>query len=346
MKMEALDAITRPRVFRLFAVVVVAWLPALLGREAISSVAALYPLANSANPYFVAKHAALPYICSPIVVASACFLFLSPGLFLSLALDGAKGVAQWVLTSLAISLVVVSVTAGIVQSLSAIALRGEAFAVVVVVCSLLCFGFLLLRLTSGRTCCWPLSEPAARSTLLSLLVVPVLILLCLTPKFYWENFNGDGVQAFEVARILFFHPLPFWDPSAGSLASYPGFTMMLVAFPESWFLRFFGDFEASVRLPFLLQLVALYCAVLAVVEHGRSRTLGLADRLLIWWGLTIYAVVMAFSATYSPYSADISSPATRETLLMACFLGSVMAFLQQERGWMVLFILLCYLSVP
>ncbi len=70
---------------------------------------ALFPLAETAHPYFVPQQAVLLYLCTPLVVASAGLLFLGTGLFLALARGGGKDVPTWVLSALALSTVVLSV---------------------------------------------------------------------------------------------------------------------------------------------------------------------------------------------------------------------------------------------
>ena len=340
------DMANSKRVLRIFIIIAVAWLPALIGSDAVRSAAALFALANSPNPYFVPDHAWTLYLWAPIVVVSACLLFLSPGLFLSIAINSAQNVGHWILSGLALSLIVLSIVTGIVQWIMGNPLRDGAFAAVVIACSLGSLGFLLFRLSQNRPMTWPLGKPYAGNTVLSIVVVPLLILITLTPKFYWENFNGDGAHAFESARLLFFQSLPFWGLSAGDVASLPGITSMLFVFPTSWFIRLFGQVEASARLPILLYLAALYGVILAIVEHGRTKTLGLAERWLIWLGLGVYTVAMVFSATYNPYSADIGLPATQDTLMMVCFLGFILSFLRRERGWMYLFIGMTFLSLP
>jgi len=70
---------------RMLIVFVAAWIPAVARSDAVGKAAALFPLADSAHPYFVPAHAWTLYLWTPVVVMSACLLFLSPGLFLSLA---------------------------------------------------------------------------------------------------------------------------------------------------------------------------------------------------------------------------------------------------------------------
>jgi hypothetical protein len=330
----------------LFAAIAVAWLPALLGADAVRSVAALFPLASLPQPYFVPEHAWLLYIWTPIVVASACILFLSPGLFLALALGAAKSVGEWVLSALALSIVVVSLAAGIVQWLMASPLQGSAFAWVVIGCSIACFIFMVMRLVKTDSLDWPMEEPHAGVTLLTMVIVPVLILIVLAPKFYWENFNGDGANAFESTRLLLFQSLPFWTPNAGEVSDFPGFTSMLFAFPGSWFIRLFGNFEASARLPILLYLPALFGAIVGIVERGRATILGISERWLIWLALIVYVFTMAFSATYNQYAADIALPAAQDTLEIVCFLGTILAFIKHDRPWQFFFVVLNYFSLP
>jgi hypothetical protein len=337
---------TRGRLLTLLLLLAPAWIPALAGRGAVAAAAARFPLAESAHPYFAAGEAGLLYLWTPLVVASACLLLLSPGLFLALALDAAPTAGRWVLSALALSLIGVSAAAGLVQSLAGSPLRGGSFAALVAGCALAAFGAALLRSVRGRPARWPLSGPQAGTTLLSMAGVPLLLLMVLAPKVYWENFNGDGAHAFESARLLLVQPLPFWPAAAGEIAAFPGITSMLYAFPASWFIRLFGEVEVSARLPLLLYLAALHAVLVALVEHGRPRPLGAAERWLIWLALSVFVVVLAFSATYNPYSADLALPATQDTLLVVCFLGFVLGFLEREREWMLLFLVLTYLSLP
>jgi len=334
------------RAIKLFTLLVLAWVPVALGQDALRSAAALFPLAGSPHPYWVPEHAWTLYFWTPLVVASACLLLLSPGLLLSLALNSARGVGEWIATGFGLSLVIVTIAAAVVQHVIGAPLREGRFAAVVAVSSLLCFGFLLIRLRRHRELAWPLDLPHALAALLPAVVVPLLLLIALTPKFYWENFNGDGAHSFETARLLLAQSLPFWNPSAGDVASFPSINSVLFAFPASWFIRLFGDVEASARLPFLVDLVALYGALLALIDYGRAKTIRLLESCLIWLALSIYAMAMAFSATYNAYAADIAVPGTQDTLLMACFLGFIWAFLQSAKGWMCLFAGLTFLTLP
>ncbi|MBK8179685.1 MAG: hypothetical protein IPK67_12525 [Planctomycetes bacterium] len=328
-------------------------LPALLDPGAVGRVAAEEALALSPNAYFAPEHFALFYLWAPAVVLSACALLLLPGLLFAWALGAAADLGRWVLSGLALSLVLVSTVTSLAQSLAGRSLTRVEFSLLVLGLSALGAGLLLLRRARGRAtpCC--LDQAASRRLALSLFAAPWLLLAALLPKFYWEGFNGDGVHAFEATRLLLSRPLPFWDADAGPISFYPGVTSALFAFPGSWFLRLFGPIEAAARLPAVLYLIAVFAGVIALLSDRRaagprteSATPGLVEAGLIWLALGAYFLALAFSASYDPYSADIALPATQDTLLMACVLGFVLAWSRRERGWLLLFTALTYVSLP
>jgi hypothetical protein len=328
-----------PRNFRLLAMALAAGaVPAIVDPGAIGSASELHELAIGPTPYFIPAEAWLLYVRAPIVAISAFLLFLSPGLIAALALSGSDRFERWLLNGFGVSLASISLSAAFVQELLGDApLRGGAFAALVLVLLGSAFAVIEIRLRQGRFVASPLGGRESKRTLLGLAAAVWLLLAALVPKIYWENFNDDGVQAFEAMRLLLVRPLPFWEPEAGIMAQFPGFTTMLFAFPGAWFLRLFGEVEAAARLPFLLYLVVLYAGVVAGAEEGRER-LRSADRALFVLPLIAYALVMAYSATYDPYSADMALPATSDTLGAIAFLGAVVAFLRSER------VLLCFWS--
>jgi hypothetical protein len=330
----------------LFLALAAGWVPVLVDGGAVARAANLFPLAEQPHPYFMPGHAIGLYFWTPLVAASATLLLLTPGLLLTLALNGGRTVGHWLAGGLALSLLLVSATATGVQVALGGPLRGGAFAASVVACSAACLAVLLLRARGGRVCHWPLRQPHAAAQLASAVLVPGLLLIALTPKVYWENFTGDGAHAFESGRLLLHQASPFWSPSAGEIASFPGANTVLFCYPTSWFIRLFGEVEAAARLPYFLYLPALYGALLALIGVGRARPMGLAETWLTWVPLILFTVVMAFSATYSPYSADLALPGAEYSLLMACFFGSVLASLGTQRGWTALFTFLTLLVAP
>ncbi len=338
-------AITLTSALGLAAALAALALPVVVDRAAIASAAALYPLGASAHPYWVPDRAVLLYLRAPIVAVSACIFLITPGLLLALAANIGRTVAVWVLAGLMLSIPVVSVVAGVVQTLVGSPLSGRAFVATVAVASICCFSALCYRVVRGNPVSPPWRTPNAKVTTASMVGASLLFLIILAPKFYWDSFNGDGAHTLEAARLLLHQPVPFFTASAGPISAFPGITSSLYVFPESWFVRLFGDIEGSVRLPFVLYLSALFCAIVALAEHKR-RPLGWIEHWLIWLGLTVYAITMAYSATYNPYSADIALPATQDTLLMAMFLGYVIFSCEKRPWWTALAIAFTYLSLP
>jgi len=327
-----------------FALLVIS-LPAVLDRGAIADAAALYPLAEYANPYWIPSRALLVYIRAPAAAFSACVLFLAPGLLLALVVGMARTIAVWVLAGFMLSIVSVSAVAAAAQLAIGAPLVDGGFVATLAACLAVIVSVLWLRAKQGNHVARPWLEQSAGTSIGVLVVLPLLLMITLAPKFYWDSFNGDGAHTFEATRLLLRQPVPFFGPHAGTPASFPGVSTMLYTYPASWFMRLFGDVEAAVRLPFILELTVLWCAMVALIEHGRA-ALSREGRWLTAFGLLTYAVTMTFSATYSPYSADIALPATQDTLVVAMFLAYVFFFLEARLWWMTFGIVLTYLSLP
>lgn len=320
-------------------------LPALVFRGSVRAAAALHE--HAATPGWLAPAEwLLVWAAAPLAIVGAIVLVLLPGLLLALAIDRGRSVEEWVLHGFALSLVLVSVTTAIAQRAAGVPIRGGAFVAVVLGSALPGALLLLRRVRRGPAPSWPFAAPAGVATAAGMLVVPFALLVVLAPKFYWEAFNGDGAHAFEVARLLLHRSVPFWDAAAGPVAAFPGITSFTFAYPVSWFIRLFGEIEVAARAPYLLFLVALAGGIMALANAARPGVLRAADRWLVWLALVGYTLVVAFSTTYEPYSADLALPATQDTLLMVGFLGFVLAFAQRAWGWAAGYALLTYLSLP
>ncbi len=330
------------RTRKLLLTLVAGWIPVLVGADAVYRTSRLFPLATSEHPYWIPDHFLLLYIVGPLVMVSAFILVLSPGLFLTLAVGQVRSAGEWVLRALAVSMVVVSVTAGVVQHVLGSPLRGIAFQLVVVACSLVAASSVFWREWRGHA----LSHRFGALSLAPI-IAPVLLLSALmVPKLYWEDFNGDGAHTLEAARLLLHSPVPFWPSDAGGISHWPDLSAVAFVYPVSWFVRLFGPIEAAVRLPFLLFLAALFGGLTAVVQVGRRDAPPIGDQLLLWLALAIYTLVMAYSATYEPYFADVAQPGGQDTLQIAVFTGLVLAFLRGQARWAGLFVLLTLYVSP
>lgn len=339
-------AATSPEIGRLCGILALLSLPVLLAPGAIGRASALASVATPANPWFVAGHAALLYLLVPLVAFSACTLVLTPGLLLAFAIGRSRTPSEWLFYGFGISLVLVSVASAMAQSIAGAALRGTVYALVLLGLSA-ATGVIAWWRAKQRPPTVALSRDAWRLELAGLVAIAVVAYYVLSPKLLFESFNGDGAHAFESSRLLLRHAMPFWPDSAGAIAGFPGITSMLFAFPNAWFLRLFGEVEFAARIPFLLYVPLLGAGLLTLARAGRDEFVmeGVTLAALLI-SLASYALAMAFSATYNPYSADIALPATQDTLLMIVWLGVPIAAIRKETGWLAWFIALAYISLP
>lgn len=335
----------RRRAMRIGFALLAAALPGIVLRSTLASAAALHSRADALG-WFGLTAAPLLWLAVPAAVLGACVLALAPGLLLALALDRARSVEEWVLHGFALSLPVLSATLATAQAMAGSPVRAGGFIAAALTCGAAAGVILAVRLRRGAALHWPFAAAHAAPTLAAMVLVPALLLVALGPKFHWEALNGDGAHAYETARLLLHQPVPFWSPTAGEIAGFPGMTSFLFAYPSSWFIRLFGEIEASARVPLLLFLPPLAAAIIALANHAMPRPLGAAERWLVWAAIAVYTVVISFSATYSPYSADIALPATQDTLLVVAFLGFVLSFIRRAWGWAAAFALGTYLSLP
>ena len=340
-----MQSLTPRRALIVSAAMLACGLPALL---AGSTGAAVWNLAGEIRPsapYFSGREPGLLYVTLPLVVFGSLALFLAPGMLLAMAFARARTAEEWLLKGFALSTVVLGFAVAAVQELRGAPLTGAAFVGLASACTALAGAGAWFR-AQRRRIEWPALHTAHVAPLIG---VPLLFLVALTPKFFWEGFNGDGAHAFEATRLLLHQPLPFWPEGSGVVGQYPGVNSVLYLLPGSWFMRLFGEIEAAVRLPYVLFMGLLFAGLLSTARQGRKEPLGAAAHALLWLGVVSYSLVMAYSATYDPYCSDIALPATQDTLLVACFLGLVLAFQSGERGWMVLwtaFTLLCSPAGP
>ncbi len=310
----------------LLLVFLVSGLLTFAGLTTIPRVASLYSLAEAPNPHFIADFAILLYVWTPLVSMGTIIFMMAPGMALSLAFVKTEAFTTWLISSFAISLILVSATAAVIQELIEEPLDGISFFSTVsllIALSVCCLVAANLRNAKPQRFHWRQFSDQ-QQTIVFLLLGPIFILIALSPKFYWENFNGDGAHTFEAARLLLNIPLPFFEAAAGGTATFPGMTSFLFIYPASWFVRLFGEIEYAVRLPLLLYLPLIYALVSALVQHGRPFRQNVIRDLLIWGALSVYTLALGYSATYNPFFADIALPATQDTLLMVCFLSFVL----------------------
>jgi hypothetical protein len=90
----------------------------------------------------------------------------------------------------------------------------------------------------------------------------------------------------------------------------------------------------------------LFAAIVSAVEGDKGVRLPKLSLTLIWGGVVSFELVMAYSATYNPYSADVAMPAVMDTLVMISYFATVGAFIRGESGWVLVWALIALLTSP
>lgn len=335
-RMTGAEGRAAPRAMALTALaIVMAGLTIWFGLGTLRDTLMQWDLGQSAHPYFLPGHALSLYIVTPLVTLAAAFLFLTPGLILSAVFGREKHAAAWLVSALATTILVHIVATTGFQLLTGTNLKGHAylsFVLALAVIGLLVAG---LRLSQGAENRLRL-EASGRDLWIGAGLF-LLTLILFAPKFYWENFSGDGSGSLQFARLYIHDLWPFWRPEAGPIKNAPGLTMLLFVFPESWFVRLFGEWEYSVRAALLMYLGLLYPVLAQMIRTGRDHLpeLRATDVALIVGALLLYVLANVYSGGYHVFFGDSPMPAARETLALVVFLGYVLFFIE-FRPWLLI----------
>lgn len=325
--------------FVIGAVLLVTW----LGRPLIGAISEDYWSRASSAPQGLLVLFKL-YILAPAVVLCTLFTLLAPAAVFLVVAGAARSWTALPAQALCLSLPLLAVSTSLVKLFAA--LTPIIFLLTIAVLDAVGLLVALFRMRRGR--CAPVAVvPAAfqRRCLWAALLVGGL-LIALMPKFFWENFNDDGIQALECGRLLSTQHLPIWDAETNKMYGFPGITTLAFVFPVSWFVQLYGPYEIAARAPHLLYLIVLFFAVLDLIEMGARRAAGVGVECAVALALATYTVAMAYSASYDPYSADIAQPGARETLLLAMFLGACAAYWSHRNLWFIAFAFATFTSSP
>ena len=318
--------------------------PSLWASQVVARVSSLHHLGTADFPYFQPEAGLLLYVICPAVVVSTFVVYLWPGALITLAFVRVQSVCEWAVLSFGTSLLVL-IAGGTTFKLVASASLGpdaigRLWLGVMMVSALL----LAVRTWRGAVPSWLFAKGSERRRLVWLLGVPTLGVTMLTPKVFWENFNVDGIEAFEFGRSLTNHLLPHWEIQDGVFGFYQNF--FLFAYPNHWFISLLGPWEAAVRLPFFLYLMPLAAALVLLAEHRQELRLGCREESAIFLGLALYTVVQAFNTNYEPFFADLAETAATDTLWVACFLCACFALWCGRHVWFWVFGLMTYAASP
>lgn len=316
-----------------------------LGLDTVRRVLSMWELGQGARPYFIPSEALALYLTVPLSSLCLSVFFLLPGLTLAAAFGREKCLALWILAGFGASLAVLTAAHTVVELATGWTLTGRGFFVLVALTNLLTFAVLALQLARGGKVQVDLRGQHADIWVAFGLFWAVLLLMA--PKFYWENFSGDGSGALQFARNLIHSRWPFWPNEAGVIRQAPGLSSVLFVFPESWFVRFWGEWEYSARALYPMALAMLYPILTALIRLGRPDAfLGWVDHMLLAVALGLYSMANIYSGGYHAWFGDSPMPAARETLAMVCFMGYILAFVTDRRLLMLAAGVMAYLSIP
>ena len=331
---------------RLAILIVLASVTTWLGIDSIEAVSQQFPLADSDNIFFIGKQALYFYLWLPVVIALSAIFILGPGLQISL-INSKQGdtFAGWILKGFAFSLPILFLGTAIVQTLILGAtLTSENFYWLVLIFNVLMF-CLVCWLDRQSKVYWAIFKHRLFDACI-IIITPLVILILLSAKFYWENFNGDGAHALLSALLMINEIVPFWSDAAGSIASYPSMTTMLEVFVNSFFVRLFGAYELSIRISFLAGLSLLFAVILEFIRFDDDDKDIKTPAFCIALALVLYSFTLAYNASYDFYFADITLPLAREPFIVLAFLGFAYFFMTAQFRWMGVYAFLTYIAVP
>jgi hypothetical protein len=168
----------------------------------------------------------------------------------------------------------------------------------------------------------PLDDAGPRWILGAVLAMAALVSL-LWGKLATESLNGDGTEAFELARSLREHPLPYWDLERSGGQGRFGTPLVNPFLTNSYFvsaeMALLGPGELAARLPIVPAAVLCAVAVAGLFPAaGRSGWTYLAAVTALWLLWNSYYV------GYEPAFTDLAEPAASDMLMVALWLAGLL----------------------
>ena len=311
-----------------------------LTRTQVSGITYLFDGDLPAHPYAIPDHAWLLYVVFPVFVASAVTMLLAPGVLTVLATGPERrswtdAVARGFLVAFAARLLMHSA-----WKLGGRQFGPTEFWISETALHLAAAGLLIWR---SRAHGPGLSLPTDWARLGLLVIVPVVVAVLLLPTIFWQDFTEDGLEALEIGWSLRDFVVPRFPNESGFMGL--GIGMLAMAPVVSWFIQLLGPTEAAARLPIVVYLPVLLSVLFALVEFG-GRRLRRRDQFTILSVVSAFLAVMAYSATYDAYAADLSAPTAFETLTVTCLAGALLGLWERDRSMFFGFVALGYFARP
>lgn len=317
-----------------------------LGTLSVPHVIGMDALADGPNPYFVLDQALLLYVWTPLVILAACVAFLAPGLLISLHLNqGQDSFGIWILKGFVWSIVTLPVMTLLLQLILGAPLSTMSFFLGLVALCLASLG-LAWRTLNAPNLSWDFVQERIPDLAMTF-VVAALTIIVLSPKFYWEDMNGDGAHLL-VSTVNYVNGItPFWPyHTEVNLNGFPTPNALLQFFPSAWFVQLYGEAALSIRLVYVFSFIVMALTVMEMIRHERTLETPWRVTGAVGAAFLLYGYALAFNTSYDPYFADIALPMTREPLVVLTFLGFVMFALKPNLIWMLVFAAFSYMSAP
>ena len=174
--------------------------------------------------------------------------------------------------------------------------------------------WLALLLTVGAMAVWVWRDPGRRARWhgerrwwIALVVVPAVCAAVLWPRLAWDGLNGDGTEAFEIARSLQAHALPHWEIEVADAPARYGIPVAVPYFTGAALAQLpmavVGPHPLAVRL---LMAVALGWSLLLVVAAVPAWST--AARVYLVVSVATFVVWISTWVSYDP-PFDLAEPA-------------------------------------
>ena len=334
--------ISRHSIFWILTIYTLSALILLAFGESVNRAVVLYDETLPVSPYFIPSEALLLYIILPLTVISSLFILIFPGLGFILCRGGAENLVDWVIRSFGATFVLHFIILSIVKMASLYVLLNDHFLEVELLMGFVTLSLLYLRFRANVEIQWPIFDKTERYRIVWLLSITYLLIVLLLPMILWADMTGDGIEILEAGRSLLENITPRFPNGLMGL----GTGLVSTSYPISWFVMFFGSIEASARLPIVLLFPIMVCSMIGIIELNTARRLKFSELNVIVLTLSAYILTMGYSASYNPYSADLSAQLTQETFTILCMLSGAYSFWSKRFGTFLLFMLLAYLARP
>jgi hypothetical protein len=319
------------------------WIIVLVGRDMVHNVGNMFPTVLPDNPFFLTDHLFQLYVATPIIILAAIVVLLAPGLLAANLTRPHAGLAETVVRAFGLAFGIrLLLHAGVMVTGYEWSEAGFIIADLITTASL--WAIFHVRIVRGRSVAWPFADSRNAARICIALAIPVLILLPALPFFFWQDMNGDGLEAFSLGHSLMYNFIPRF-PSGGGLGGLGG-GMISMAYPVHWFIMQFGLIDAAARLPVLLYAPVIFMALIALIEWRSDRSLGMIGEISVAVVVIAFVTTLGFWGRYNPYTGDFASPAAFEAFTVLGLCGLLLYHWRGERAAFLGFVLLAYFARP